>query len=455
MNLTSDHVPRLVRVLAVPASVGFFFSTLFNVVDTWWAGRISTHAQAALSLSFPVFFILIAAGSGLSQGSTALIASALGAGNTARARHYVVQSAILGILAGLAITVVGLIAAPSLFRLLGATEDYLGLSLAYMNSILLGGVFFLLQSVLNGGLQAQGDTRTFRNVLMVGCLANMALDPWFLYGGLGLPPMGISGIAAATVVITAVGAVLVGLQLRRSPLGSQIVAADLRPCPIAFREIAVQGLPASLNMMTVALGTFVITWFASRFSEKTVAAYGIATRIEQILLLPTIGLNIATLTLSGQNFGAGRPARVQEAWRTAIRYGLTLMTACGVLLFAFAGPLMECFSSDPEVVDTGRTYLHFAALTIGSYVVVHQTVFMLQGLRRPMFGLAIGLFRQVLAPAALFPWLSFHLALGTSGLWTGIFLINWSAALVAWLHGRRVLGHLMEEREKDSHDRVA
>lgn len=445
MNLTSDPVPRLVRVLAIPASVGFFFNTMLNVVDTWWAGRISTHAQAALSLSFPVFFILIAAGSGLSQGSTALVAAALGAGNPARARHYVAQSAILGLVAGLVITGIGLLAAPSLFRLLGATADYLGLALAYMNTILMGAVFFLLQSVLNGGLQAQGDTRTFRNVLMAGCVLNAVLDPWFMYGGLGLPALGISGIALATVVITAGGAFFIGRQLRCSALGAGIRARDLRPSPEAFREIAVQGLPASLNMMTVALGIFVITWFASRFSEKAVAAYGIATRVEQIILLPTIGLNIATLALSGQNFGAGRLARVHETWQTAIRYGLGLMTASGVVLFLLARPLMEKFSRDPEVVSTGAAYLHVAAVTLGAYVVVHQTVFMLQGLKRPLFGLVIGLFRQVLAPAAVFPLLAFSFNLGTGGLWTGIALINWAAAVGAWMHGRRVLRHLLDD----------
>jgi putative MATE family efflux protein len=268
MNLTADPIPRLVRELAVPASIGFFFNTMFNVVDTWWAGRISTQAQAALSLSFPVFFILIATGSGLSQGATALIANALGSGRIAQARHYIAQSALLGAAAGIAMTLVGLWAAPTLFRLLGATDEYLGLSLAYMNTILGGSVVFLLQSVLNGGLQAQGDTKTYRNVLVAGCLLNVVLDPWLLYGGAGVPPMGIAGIALATVLITVGGTAYVAHRLLRTPLGEGLRAADFRPSARTFREIAVQGLPASLNMMTVALGIFVITWFVSRFSAK-------------------------------------------------------------------------------------------------------------------------------------------------------------------------------------------
>lgn len=439
MNLTTDPVPRLVRDLAIPASVGFFFSTMFNVVDTWWAGRISTQAQAALSLSFPVFFILIATGSGIAQGATALIANALGAGHLDKARHYAAQSAVLGAIGGLVLTGVGWWLSPWLFRLLGATEEYLVLCTDYMNTILSGAVFFLLQSILNGSLQAQGDTRTFRNVLVVGCVLNVVLDPWFLYGGGGLPAMGIAGIAGSTVLVTVGGAVYIARRLHATPMGQQFVRSDFRPSAAAFGDILRQGLPASLNMMTVALGIFVITWFVSRFSPKGVAAYGIATRIEQIILLPTIGLNIATLTLVGQNFGARRHDRVGEAWRTALRYGLTLMAIGGLVLFPSAGQVMRVFTSDPEVIQAGRDYLRVAALTLGSYVILYQTVFMLQGMKQPMFGLWVGLYRQGLAPAVVFPLLAFTAGLGLTGVWWGIFLVNWSAALTTWWLGRRIL----------------
>ncbi len=448
MNLTTDPIPRLVRDLAVPASVGFVFNTLFNVVDTWWAGRISTEAQAALSISFPVFFILIATGSGLSQGATALIANSLGAKDLAGARHYAAQAGLLAVVVGLVLLAVGWTIAPALFRLLGAQEAYLDLSLAYMNMILGGSVFFLLQSVLNGGLQAQGDTKTFRNALIVGCLLNVLLDPWFLYGGAGLPAMGIAGIALSTVLITAGGAVYVLHRLRQTPVGEKWTAADLRPSARAFREIARQGLPASLNMMTVALGIFVITWFVSRFSPEGVAAYGIATRIEQMVLLPTIGLNIATLTLSGQNFGAGRLDRVQAAWTTALRYGLVMMLLGGCLLFAVSGPLMGFFTKDPAVIQTGRSYLRVASLTLGSYVVLYQTVFMLQGLKQPIFGLWIGLYRQIAAPAMVFPFLAFTAGLGIQGVWWGIALVNWTAAIAAAWYGGRSLARAIEREAR-------
>lgn len=442
MNLGTDPIPRLVRQLAVPASIGFLFNTLFNVVDTWWAGRISTEAQAALSLSFPVFFILIATGSGVAQGATALISHALGAGNATRARHLAAQAILFGSLLGVALTGLGWAIAPTLFRLLGATDEYLRLCIAYMSVILGGAVFFLLQSIVNAGIQAQGDTKTYRNVLVAGCLLNAGLDPWFLYGGAGLPALGLRGIALSTVLITAGGVVYLVRVLRRSPLGQGLSASDFHPNGATLREILHQGLPASLNMMTVALGIFVITWFLSRFSPHAVAAYGIATRIEQILLLPTIGLNIATLTLTGHNFGAQKPQRIAETWRTSVRYGLWLMAAGGGILLFGAPWLMRAFSADPQVLGPGAAYLRVAAFTLGAYVILYQTVFMLQGLKRPMFALWIGIGRQVAAPVLVFPLLAFQAGLGLNGIWVGIAVVNWSAALLAWWRGHTVLAGL-------------
>jgi Na+-driven multidrug efflux pump len=261
--------------------------------------------------------------------------------------------------------------------------------------------------------------------------------------------MGIAGIALSTVLITAGGALYISVRVRQTRLADGLSRRDFKPSWTAFREIIRQGLPASLNMMTVALGIFVITWFVSRYSAGGVAAYGIATRIEQIVLLPTIGLNIATLTLCGQNHGAGNLERVRQTWHTAVRYGLILMLLGGILLLAAGGPLMRAFTDEAAVIQAGRAYLHVAAWTLGSYVILYQTVFMLQGLKRPMFGLWVGLYRQALAPALVFPTLAFVMGLGLKGIWWGIALINWSAAIVAWFYGRAILQRLRKGRAPD------
>jgi len=430
-DLTTAPIPQLVRRLAIPASVGFFFNTMYNVVDTYFAGRWSTDALAALSLSFPVFFILIAMGSGFSTGATALIGDALGRRDRPAAAAVAAQGLVLGLLATLVIMVVGYASAPSLYRMLGAEEEYLDLCLSYLHVILAGSGFILTFYMFNGILNAQGDTRAFRDYLIAATVANVIMDPWFMYGGLGLPAMGVPGIALATIIAQAGGVVFLGRRARRTGLLWRSTGARWRPDGAILGAIAAQGIPASLNMMTVAIGIFVITYYLSAFGQDAVAAYGAATRIEQIILLPALGLNVAALTLAAQNGGARRFDRVRSTVRTCLTYGMLVVLVGSTLMFIGADWLMARFTDSAAVVAIGGHYLRIAAFIEFAYVLLFVNLSVLQGLKLPIFALWIGLGRQIVAPVILFTLATRVWDLGLDGVWWSIFGITWTAALVA------------------------
>jgi putative MATE family efflux protein len=447
--MDTGHIPKSdllqvpialgLRRLAIPAGVGFFFTTMFNVVDTFYGGLISTEALAALSLSFPVFFFIIAAGSGISTGATALIGNALGAKRIEEARAYTVQAISFATLCAITLTIVGLASSPALFRFLGASGDYLFLSLSYMNVIFIGTLPFLLNYILNSGLYASGNTRSFRNFLIAGFFLNLVLDPWFLFGGLGLPPLGLPGIALATVLIQGSGNWYLLCQLRKTGLLEGCRPSHFIPRKDAFRELARQGFPASLNMVTVGIGIFVITWFLSRFGKDAVAAYGIASRIEQAALLPVMGLNIATLTLVAQNNGARLFHRIEKTVKTALTAGVVIMVPPAVAVFFFAEKLMGIFTGDSVVIAIGESYLRVAAFIFCAYVILYINVFALQGMKKPMFAILIGVARQFVAPIPVFFLLAYQLGWGIRGIWWGIFLVTWTAAVVSTLYVRQML----------------
>ncbi len=184
-------------------------------------------------------------------------------------------------------------------------------------------------------------------------------------------------------------------------------------------------------MMTIAVGIFIITYFIARFGDDGVAAYGIATRIEQIALLPTIGLNIAAITIVGQNFGAGRLDRVKKAYRKSLLYGVAIMTVGMVWVFFLAEWLVKLFTDDAPVIEIGTTYLQIATLVFNSYVLLNISVAVLQGLKKPMFAIWIGLIRQVALPIGLFTLLAEVMGLGLLGIWWGIAIINWISAIIS------------------------
>ena len=444
-DLTSAPIPQLVRRLAIPAGTGFFFNTMFNVVDTWYGGQLSTTALAAMSLSFPVFFLILAIGSGVSTGATTLIGNALGRKNHEEARLYLSQSLSFALLHALLLTAAGLALAPKIFMLMGARGEYLSLALSYMNVIFAGSTFFLLNFVMNAILNSHGNTLAYRNFLIGGFILNLILDPWFMYGGAGFPKLGLAGIALATVLVHFLGVIYLFSQISKTGSMPSLRLADLRPRWCYFRELFRQGFPSAMNMMTVSLGIFIITWFVGRFGEQAVAAYGIGTRIEQIALLPVMGLNISTLALTAQNYGAERIDRIRETVTVSLRYGVLMAVTGTAAALLYSRELMGLFTADRSVINIGVGFLTVEAYVLPAYVLLYISVSAMQGIKMPLFGLIIGLYRQIAGPAFIFHLFTTVLGLGLVGIWWGIFGITWSAAVVVVFYVSRTLAKL----EKD------
>lgn len=415
--LTTGSIPAHVRSIALPSSIGLFFQTMYNVVDSFYAGQISTTALAAMGLSFPVFLLILATSGGLSRGASALIANAIGEGNETSKRRFICQSLSLGAMLSIAMSATGFLVAPSLFRLLGASGEYLTLATRYMNPIFAGSVFFIVSNVSNAILVASGDSKTFSKVLVVGFFMNLILDPWFLYGGYGLPALGIAGIAWATVIIQMLGSIyMLGAVLRRGLLNLRPYRALLPDLP-SYRELGSQAVPASFNIMSVALGFFAITYFLKGYGKPTVAAFGVTTRIEQIGLLPTFGLYSAIMALVGQNNGARQYARVRETMRVCNRIGLLLVLTTSTLIFLFATQLMQVFSDDPVVIGIGVRYVHIMALIQWSYVMTSTHLAFLQAMKRPRYGFSESMLRKVLLPAPLLWLFVWGLNYGVDAVW--------------------------------------
>ncbi|MBI9107923.1 MAG: MATE family efflux transporter [Spirochaetales bacterium] len=447
-DLTKGSLLKHLRRLAIPSSTGFLFSTMYNVVDTFWAGRLSTDSLAALSLNFPLFMLVMSLGIGFAGAAGALVANAIGAGDAVKARKYHAQ--VITLAAGFSIITAVLLFnfLRPIFQLLNGEGDVLRGALAYGRVIIFGMPFLNLAPVAGAGLTARGDTLTYRNVLIAGFLLNIGLDPLFMY----IFEMKEAGVAMATVLIQILTLVYMLMKLVDAGGLRGMRKADFFPKRAYVLEILQQSVPATANFMTMSLGTFVLTWFISSFGRDAVAAYGAAVRVEQIALVPTAGLNTALSALTGQNNGAGRMDRVIKSFRLSLIGGVLVMVLILPPVLIFGKQILGLFTETESVIRMGYNYLLLQGITYYSYIILFQSNSVLQGLKKPAMIMWMGLYRQIIAPAGVFYFFCFTLGMAEKGVWRGLILINWSAAVITlvWaMHVFRQACHDCFDRDND------
>jgi len=436
LDLVNDPIPRLIIKMAIPVSVGFFFHTMFNVVDTYFASQINSVAVAAITITFPIFFMIIAISSGTRTGATALIANAEGENNKELAKQYAIQTISFSIIAAIIIMIIGLISAPYLFKILHAEGEYFNFAIQYTNILLYGCLFIILDSTPTAGLNAVGDTKTYGRVFIIGFFVNLILDPLFIYGYGPIPPMGVKGIAYATIFAEFIATIYVFYRVKKmTSYFDNIVLKDFLPQFKNQYEIAKQAFPASVNMFAVGAGFFIITFFVSFFptpetSDVSIAAYGIAIRVEQIILLPAIGLNFACLALTGQNYGALQFDRIREGYLTAMKYGFTILFFGGLILYFGAEIFMSLFTKDEQVISIGIEYLQIAAFFTPIIAILNISIALMQGLKKPGFTVFISLFKELIAAVIIFYIVSFYFNFQLKGIWSSILIINYLSVFI-------------------------
>ena len=392
-SLTSGPVLGHIVRLSIPASMGMVFNTLYNLTDFWFAGMLSDLALAGVSIAGSVFFLLLSIGIGIQIGSSAVIAPDAGKENWGAVADWVDHAAGVALLLSVVAMVAGFFCARPLVTFLGAEADVEPLALEYLVVTLGGAIAFILSFSAAGALMALGDTKSNRNALAVGFVANFALNPLLTF----VLDLGVTGLALATVIIKGAAAIYLYWVLSRR-LGRWVRPRfAIAPWQALLRQV----LPASFNMLTIILGGFISVSLIGRFGSDHVAGYAVGLRLEQVLLLPALGLNSAVMAIAGQNFGAGHAERVSETYRRGLWVGLA-MALVSMPIMVFLSPAMMRFFTDSEtIIATGSTYLRIDALAFYAYVVLFLSVAVLQAMKQPLFPMFLGIARQLVVPATI------------------------------------------------------
>ena len=447
-TITSKPIIQLLKKIAIPASTGSIFQTLFNIVDTFFAGKISSDALAALAKSFPLYFIIISAGIGIVAGCNSLISNSLGQRNRFAALIYSHHTFIYSILLSIIITTLGILFSYDILKLMGSSSESIILAKKYTDIIFYGTVFFLLLTSLNAILYSQGDTKTYRNVLIVGLFANILLNPIFIFGFLFIPAFGIAGLAISTILIQFFACVYLYYKVNQTILKINFKSESFLIRKNFFLNIFNQCMPITFALFLVALGSYLILSFISVFGDEAVAGYGAAIRFEHIFTLPVIGLNTAVITIAGQNFGARRYDRVRETYKKATFIGFLIMCLSGIVIFLLSEFIISLFTNDLEVIKFGSNYLRIAAFIGPIYPVFFISHALFTSLKKTHYIFYSNLFRMVILPFIII-WIILNVYEGYfQDIFYGLLFMNWLFGAVVLFVSRALMIKTFKEQKK-------
>ena len=358
--LTETPVKRLILKLAVPTVISMLVTGLYNSADTFFVGRISTNATAAVGLVFSVMAIIQALGFFCGQGSAIYLSRMLGAGDEKEAGNMASTGFALSVIFGFSVAVIGNIFAPQIASLLGADEGMMADTLGYMRIILCGAPFIMSQFVINNQLRFQGSAMYAMVGLLAGAVLNVALDPILI---LGLK-MGTVGAALATVT----GQIVSFLVLLRGYSVGSVVKLRLKDVHLNahyLKEIINGGTASLARQGLASLATIILNVEAARCGGAcAIAGMSITTRVSMLIVSAVIGFGQGYQPVCSFNYGARNYDRVREGYFFCIKLGTIFLIIFSAVGYIFSTTVTGWFRDDPQVIAVGAGALRYQCLTL-------------------------------------------------------------------------------------------
>ena len=356
-DLTTGSIPQILVRLALPMMLGIMSMVAFNLIDTYFVGKLGKKELAALTFTFPIILIVFSIIQGLGMGATALIAKSIGRNDRKKAARETTDSIILTLILTGSFVIIGLLTIGQVLKILGADGETAAMAKEYLQIWFIALFFVSAPFVGNSAIRATGDTQTPTYIMLFAVLINAILDPILIFGYFGLPAMGLRGAAIATAISRGMTMIFsFYILIKREKLitfeipSRQVIIG-------CWKSILYIALPSGLARLVVPIATGVITAMLASYGEFAVAAYGVGSRIEFLANSVIFALAACIGPFVGQNLGKGRLDRVRESVKLSNRFAIIWGLVAWGLLALGARAIAAVFNSHEEVVNTVQLFL--------------------------------------------------------------------------------------------------
>lgn len=426
---------RLVLDMGFPLMFSLLIQSLYNIVDSIYVSRVSEKALTATSLAFPVQHLMIAISVGLSVGLNAVMARSAGSGNNKRAGNVATEGLVIALGISLVFAVLSLLLTQRISA--GMTDDpeTAAMTASYMGICVLFSQGIFVEKVAQRTLTAVGLSRWSMYSQLTAAISNIILDPVLIFGMFGLPALGITGAAIATVAGQWLGAVIAVWANIRFNTQIRFSFRDLHFEHEDLQDVLRIGMPTMITQSLGSLMTALVNGILITFSSTAVAFFGVYYRLQNFVYMPVNGLGQAVLPIAAFSYGARNKARLKELWNVGIRYAI-LFTLAGILIFElFPAPLLKLFNASEEMLAIGVPALRIIAVIFPFAAFTYISGYYCSGLGNAMVNLIGGMLRQVVVLVPLI-WIFAH-SFGIHTVWYAFWIAELSACLYCYLCVKR------------------
>lgn len=376
--LTSAPVHKVILTMAVPTIISMLVTSVYNIVTTFYVGRISTQATAAVGIAFSVMSIIQAVGFTFGQGSGNYISRELGAQRHDNASRMASTGFFSAVLTGLIVCIIGLLLLEPIALLLGSTPTILPYAKRYLAFIFMAMPFMCGALCLNNQMRFQGNAAYAMFGILTGALINVFIAPVLIFVlGLGITGAGLSTFIGETC------SMFVLLWMTHKGGTIRIHFKNFTPKTVMFKEILAGGTPSFTRQGMASIGVALLNIAAGRFGDAAIAGMSIVGRVTFVIFAAVIGLGQGFQPLCGFCYGARLYDRVREGYWFIVKIGTMFLICCVLLGFLFSADIIAVFRHDPDVIAVGRVALRWQLVTLPLGAIVMYTNMMMQTIRKP------------------------------------------------------------------------
>ncbi len=363
-EILNGPIVKTILILALPVMISSALHTGFNIVDTYWLGKLGAAEVGAPTAAWPVLFTFLSLGMGLSTAGVSLVSQHTGAGGSDKAQEAAGQVFGFLMIIGVITALIGFFAAPIILRLLGTPETTFEHAVPYLQIVSLSMPFVFAYIAFRFLLRGIGDMVTPMLIRASLVLVNIVLDPFLIFGWGFFPALGVTGAAIATALARSTAA-LIGIYLLFS--GRVGIKMSVKSMMLKLRwikKIVRIGAPATVARAESAVGFVFLFALVAYFGEAPVAAYGIGRRVIHVMTIGIWGFAGATMTMVGQNIGADQTARGETIVKKAILVSFLILITAGLFMVGLREHIIRFFIDDPDVIAEGARYLAIFSMSI-------------------------------------------------------------------------------------------